>query len=266
METVRLCLVGYNRNLHDTVPSLLDCFSRSLSSTESLKVEEIVLVFSSRKSAIESTLFLASQVALRRGDREKLKTLVLEENDVDAQCYSIKRIAMKAGDPWPKTNFVSLHRSIHQLQLQALAFQEFSRPVDFTIFARADLAPPTEIALAKYKKHSEDFLLLPNWHRWGGHNDRFAIVPRKFEPDYFARIDKAEEFIRGFGQLHAETFLKYCLKDVPTLEILGEKFRRTRVGGMVKREFRYAEALSKRMVWMKISDSVRGFLKRQNVS
>jgi len=263
VKSVRLCLVGFNRNLHETVPALVECFSRSLSGIKSVQIQEIILVFSCKRTEVEDLFKLASQISLRYGAEEILRTTVLEENDVDAQISSIRRKAMKAGDPWPKTNYVALGRSIHQLQLQSLAFRQFSRPVDYTLFARADLAAPPELALGKYQRHSDDFVVLPNWHSWGGINDRFAIVPKIFEADYFGRIKRAEEFMTEFGPLHAETFLKYCLKDVPTLEIVGEKFRRTRVGGLVKREFRYAEVLSRRMVWVRLLAFVKLFKKER---
>lgn len=77
---------------------------------------------------------------------------------------------------------------------------------------------------------SSDHLHIPNFHHWGGYNDRFCIGSSSLIDNY---MDIFEDYLNEPSKcLHAESFLKYCLdKKNTTVNLIDLKFNRVRSSG-----------------------------------
>jgi hypothetical protein len=77
-----------------------------------------------------------------------------------------------------------------------------------------------------------DKLSIPDFHNWGGYNDRFAVGNRENMRDYFSLYNHIKEY-EGYGhELHAESTMKYHL-DAFGYEVdhFPIRFMRVRAGG-----------------------------------
>lgn len=81
------------------------------------------------------------------------------------------------------------------------------------LLARSDLQylekiPAGDLYNEISSDHSE--LITPTWQKWGGLNDRFAILNNRAMNCIAGRKKYVEEFVRKFGYLHAEELLLYA--------------------------------------------------------
>lgn len=123
------------------------------------------------------------------------------------------------GDNW-NDNYRSLKNLTHQLHsLQQNTKMAQGSGADVVAFIRPDLhyhdslGPIFKNALRIHRKGGS-VLFSPNWQRWGGLNDRFAIaVGENAIFSYGSRLQVAEEFCSTFKcSLHSEKLLAYAIK------------------------------------------------------
>ena len=103
---------------------------------------------------------------------------------------------------------------------------------ELIIFIRLDLIPIDKFYYKNYLKQ-RDAILTPNWGKWGGHNDRFAIIPVSSASLYSNRFNRLDEYIKSHQELQAERFLHWTLRDCTPKEIVNERMLRVRAGGFV---------------------------------
>ena len=98
---------------------------------------------------------------------------------------------------------------------------------DWVIRSRIDVEYVPSLPSGDY---TQDFLYLPNFHHFGGVNDRFAMGSSKLMDKYLNIIDIYNENPKKC--LHAECFLKYCLdyQKVP-FKLIDIRFMRVRDDG-----------------------------------
>ena len=98
---------------------------------------------------------------------------------------------------------------------------------DWVIRSRIDVEYVPSLPPGDY---TQDFLYLPNFHHFGGVNDRFAMGSSKLMDKYLNIIDIYNENPKKC--LHAECFLKYCLdyQKVP-FKLIDIRFMRVRDDG-----------------------------------
>jgi hypothetical protein len=146
----------------------------------------------------------------------------------------IEKLASRLRNPYPRHSRESIH---HHLRLLGLLSRIASGlDSDINIFIRADLVPVGTVSFKKYLAPASDSIITPNWHTWGGVNDRVAIVPKKFKDVYFGRLAAAHEFLRSGRPVHGETFLSSALGNTPVSAVIDDKFARTTSAGQIRKE------------------------------
>lgn len=153
-------------------------------------------------------------------DPEEYRLLNLDEVEVETpgSCLDLYPVAeMQArGDIW-RDDFASFRNLVHQLHSlkRATLLAEGFQP-DIVIFARPDLLYHDSMAepLDMLARAHRQFVLVPDWSEWFGHNDRFALVKgAEGIAAYGKRADRMGEYCARGKRMHSERFLKYALGD-----------------------------------------------------
>ena len=164
---------------------------------------------------------------------------------VSSRDDTLKKICLekytKHGDPYKiskkEAPFASLKNLLLQLQSLKKAFNLVPQDKQDTayLFIRPDLAyvDPLPIELIKkcLEKNNERIIYTPEWQKWGGLNDRFAITNGPGAHTYANRFDKAKAFAQK-NKLHAEKFLSSCVSQY-NRDGLTSRALRVRAHGMV---------------------------------
>lgn len=104
---------------------------------------------------------------------------------------------------------------------------------DIVIFIRPDLLVLDKFIPVRGVNLSKNSIITPRWGKFLGLNDRMAIIPQRFIPEYFSRIDTVEEFIREQGPLDPERHLAWALRGIPSRPSLTTELVRVRAGGVI---------------------------------
>jgi hypothetical protein len=171
-------------------------------------------------------------------DPEEYKLLNLDGVELEAPdaCLDLYPIeAMKArGDIW-RDDFASFRNLVHQLHsLKRATLLAESWGPDITVFARPDLIYHDSAAehLDMLARAHRQFVLVPDWSQWFGHNDRFALVKgAEGIAAYGKRADRMGEYCARGKRLHSERFLKYALGDL-RVRTIHLRASRVRSGGL----------------------------------
>ena len=100
---------------------------------------------------------------------------------------------------------------------------------DYVLRCRMDVLYTSSMPEIKIKK---DRIYIPNFHHFGGINDRFCLAPANLIDNYMNIIDLYFENPSICN--HAETFLLHCLKIQNTpIELIDLRFNRVRENGDV---------------------------------
>ena len=123
------------------------------------------------------------------------------------------------GDAWGD-DFGSLRNLIHQLHSLKKAYAlATEKHADIFAFIRPDLNYHDSLysvfeEAQSLHRSGASRIFTPDWQRWGGANDRFAIaVGKKAADAYGYRVESARRFCEEFGRpLHSERLLAFSLK------------------------------------------------------
>lgn len=99
---------------------------------------------------------------------------------------------------------------------------------DLILYSRMDVLYINKLNLDV--NNVEDNIYTPQFHKWGGLNDRFALGKYNIMKIYANRFDYDKEFLDNTkNKFHAETFLNYVMKknDIKNIDI-NIKFQRIR--------------------------------------
>lgn len=171
-------------------------------------------------------------------DPEEYRLLQLDEVELEAPgaCLDLYPVAeMQAqGDAWGD-GFASFRNLVHQLHSlkRATLLAEGFQP-DIVIFARPDLLYHDSAAeqLDLLARSRRTFVVVPDWSRWHGHNDRFALVKgAEAVAAYGSRADRMAEYCRRGKRLHSERLLKYALNG-QRVRTVAMRASRVRANGM----------------------------------
>lgn len=152
--------------------------------------------------------------------RDHLALHEVDETEPEAQEVLLDFEKLKTyGDSW-SDQFASLNNLVHQLHSlrRVTALAQERRP-DIFAFIRPDLnyhdsLYPIFKRAVKEHNTGRSVIFVPDWQRWGGVNDRFAIaVGPAAAMAYGNRISCAQEFCERREQpLHSERLLDFALK------------------------------------------------------
>ncbi len=214
---VAVCFFGIPRSLRFTQPSII----RNILEPINRFAEVRVFVHFFDQKEVNNP---------RTGERGEMcqesiiqpnQTLVMEKPDLCLNKWSYEDLKLY-GDYW-SDEFKSLRNLIHQLHsIREVTLLSQAFNADCTVFVRPDLwyyddlSPTVLQALSK----GHDTVYLPYWQKYGGENDRFAVVGKNCVKAYGYRIQSALNFCKLYGSsLHSESLLKFSLSDTKVTHI-----------------------------------------------
>jgi hypothetical protein len=225
---ISVVLVSFDRCLGLTVPSIVEHTIRPLA--ESGKIAKVVIVFSRRAEQTHVDPELLGALDWR--DSPLFEVHVVDSDTIDAEIAPTVSRALAYGDPWPKTQGVSLRNHIHFLKLLEISKQFLSSEgIRGALFIRADLLQIEPWDVNELLAEDLSSILVPDWHSWGGFNDRIALIPARFLDAYFNRGQRIYEYLPVYGFLHAESFLKFALLNTPVIKLIKHHFYRVDSAG-----------------------------------
>lgn len=141
-------------------------------------------------------------------------------------------------------DYKSMRNLLAHFLLLDKAWQSVPREADVIMLIRPDVLwikpyhPLLALLVGKFVS------LFPKWGRFGGINNRFAIMPRKHAETYFSQVRLWREYAERSGGLHAERYLAWLFAPLPRLNTLNPHFVRVRLGGhVVLRDFAQLRAI-----------------------
>lgn len=154
----------------------------------------------------------------------------IEENSI------FKRL-IAYGDAWGD-NGKSLNNLVHQLvSLKTVTNLALEDDPDIVVFLRPDLNYHDSLTGAlksaiKIASRGECALMLPDWQRWGGENDRFSIaIGKEAILGYGHRLDISEKYcVERSAPLHSERLVAFATKSLRIIR-LNSRASRVRAGG-----------------------------------
>lgn len=155
-------------------------------------------------------------IPINRSDSLKLCADYFLLTRQDDQAIIDELHAVKGQDDVYNDNYRSSHNLLHQFASLHRAWRalELLRPDGFDayLFLRADLCYRDPLNFRDLQQYitSQNSVLLPAWHSWGGLNDRFALAGPIAARHYALRFERVLEFCRTHP-MHAETFLAWSL-------------------------------------------------------
>ncbi|GBQ62352.1 hypothetical protein AA103196_0286 [Ameyamaea chiangmaiensis NBRC 103196] len=159
----------------------------------------------------------------------------------DDEIAPLLALCRRTSDPF-HDGWVSVGNLLNQLLALRQGWRAFTAidtiPYDAFLFVRPDLLYQDTLDIPRLLRHmpGPGSVLVPDWHGWGGLNDRAALARPEAARRFACRLDALATFCDG-RELHAETFLAWCLAHhrcrVGRLPLRG---RRVRANGVVKDE------------------------------
>lgn len=219
--SIQVVVVGYPRAPSLSLPTLYLSLKAAAASLGDVVGFEYHLIHDSRnftdiQRAIDYIGTLEGpplSFTLHEDSSENLGTL-LEEN-----------LAHSLPNPYSGRPMQSVSNHIRLLKvMQSVKHRCVS---DIIIFVRADMVPVGDINLSQYKTSSRENILTPAWHKWGGVNDRFAILPNAYADHYLSRFSSVPTKLSRGEQIHGEEHLYQSLIGTPLRQCVTAKFART---------------------------------------
>ena len=173
-----------------------------------------------------------SDVALKKFERENVVNCrVVDEVPFDLAPYTFR-------PSWPPAFVCNLEpgRQVYLQKIKSRSIlndmiDETGNDYDRVIFSRLDVLYD-EPFKKEFNDFDLDFINIPDFHNWGGYNDRFAISNRNNMRKYFSLFDRIDEYSREGVVLHAETNLKLHLdRQGARIKHFPIRFIRVRGGG-----------------------------------
>jgi len=239
---VNRCFVGFfglNRSLKWTFPSIQAQVLRplydsglDLSLAGHFNCPEVITNVRSRENGVPLDMSSVHQLDLQMVWQEG--QTVDSIDTVLPHAMSVPYRGYKDHDGQTRRNAMFQLYSLKQLwRMQRLMAPD---RFDFYCLLRPDLEylDPLPIAQIIREITNGKDLLTPNWHRWGGLNDRFAFCSPKGAEAYMLRFDDVGKFCQTHSYFHSEEFLKHAARHAGlSTGFLSTRARRVRSTGEV---------------------------------
>ena len=143
------------------------------------------------------------------------------------------------GDAWndgnnSAKNLLCQYNSINFVTEMWLT-KHHENPYDLVMYLRPDLSYNKLNVSNLYYAYQNKSLLLPNYHQFGGYNDRFAVgIPSLME-----KYGKRMKYLKTYCEthlLHGESFMKYLLSPLNPEELFDLKGKRIRANRKMRDE------------------------------
>lgn len=212
---IAICLFGIARSLDKTATSIEENVI-----AQAAKLGEIVKLAHFFDQPVISNLRTGEHNVAVATDEESLPLDQVKQSKPETQeiLEDIRKLSVY-GDAWCD-KFASLRNLVHQLHsLRSVSVLEEQCRPDIVAFIRPDLNYHDSLHAVFRKavrahRSGASVVFAPDWQRWGGVNDRFAIaVGREAARAYGNRISYAQEFCQSLGRpLHSERLLAFALE------------------------------------------------------
>lgn len=236
MPSVHLAIIGLVRDFSSCLPQILELYWNKISKNKFLS-PSISFHLSQTNASLENPRSREFNVPERNAERllTEYPHSVFELEEIRDDSNFLFQELLAKGE-WLGGEGRNLRNYVEAMWLQRMAFEELKRvQADVFIFCRPDIYPVTPLQATPWIWMGSFFVMTPRWGQYGGANDRFAIIPRKYLRKYMCRIEYSVDYVRENGPLFPERFLKWTLAGSPHLPVLPHDGIRIRSGGTPNR-------------------------------
>jgi SAM-dependent methyltransferase len=231
---------GVNRSLRWTHRGIQQCIYDPI---EAFGCQVTRVAHFNRPELIHSPRSGEFNVPLARGSLERLKLdLCSEEPQSEDNIAGVLPVVLRTPAMFvPDSDGTMRRNALQQLySLKRLGELIGSHGGAFDVYGlfRADLmylspAPVQEIVDLIVRQGVD--IVTPDWHRWGGYNDRLAFCSRRGAEVYLNRIERVPEFCASTGAFQSEALLRHVAErsGLRHVEIAMLQGRRVRATGVV---------------------------------
>ena len=232
---MKICLavVGLARSLDICLPSIEHNLFRSLAIAPGLRVSRSFTLSHSAKplnnERTGESLAPTIEPQILRSERATLLPL----ETIREESSALFSRALTKGE-WLEGSGRNLRNYLEFLTVLKKAGDSLAlEDADIFIFIRPDLLVLDRFIPIRGITLSENSIITPRWGKFLGLNDRMAIIPQRFIPEYFSRLDTVEEFLDEHGPLDPEKHLAWALRGIPSRPSLTTELVRVRAGGVI---------------------------------
>jgi len=165
---IQIIIAGFNRCLSHTYPII---YKNVIEALQEDGVDLRVDLFISRtKRKLTNTR--SSEVGFSEWSIPPLKKSdslrTYNKSVIDWCSRKTYSRAKKQGDPWPESNFKSLHNVVSWLKMLEIAGQHIDKSSDAILYLRPDLVPLDRFEINRYVNLIPQVSIFPYWQSWGG--------------------------------------------------------------------------------------------------
>jgi hypothetical protein len=155
------------------------------------------------------------------------------------QLHNIQNLA-RHGDPWPNNPLLSIlyfTRQLYSLKQVTQLWTPATHKYRFVLYLRPDMLFLSPLDLPQNAPAlNAATISTPDWHQYGGLNDRLAYGVPAAMAAYGTRGDSLKSYVDSGKMPHAETFLKHFLQSRGIATVGSRtKFQRVRADGHIDR-------------------------------
>lgn len=232
---MKICLavVGLARSLDICLPSIEHKILRSFRMAPGLRVSESLILSHSAKPLNNERTGEDQAPTIDPQILGSRKATLLPLEQIREESSALFSRALRKGE-WLEGSGRNLRNYLEFLTVLKKAGESLAdEDADVVIFIRPDLLVLDKFIPVRGVNLSTTAILTPRWGRFFGLNDRMAIIPQRFIPEYFSRLDTVEEFIEEHGPLDPEKHLAWALREIPSRPSLTTELVRVRAGGVL---------------------------------
>ena len=239
---IEIHLVGLNRSLSRTSPSIerelaspfrrqkkMDCVFRLWL----IDSEEIVNNRWSKELG-----HLETEIPPRLAD---FRVARLPETRLRETISGLARSLTEIEDTWGDGG-VTIENALVYLRALTVAAESISADCDLVVLARPDIRINGRLGILRLVKRAlsrveagKPTTFLPAWGKYGGFNDRFAIMPRQNAAILMNRLDDVPALVESQNRFHSEEFMRFACRDIRTESSIQTTMSRVRLDGTTPR-------------------------------
>ena len=230
---IHIAVVGLARSLEFCYPSIERNIAGLMRLDPSIEISQSVTVsYSTHPLNNERT----GEFQAATPDPEFVRSIdakILPVETLREECASLFDFTLQAGE-WLSGSGRNLRNYLEFLTLlRKSAGTEQTNSAEIVIFVRPDVFVLDRLFPVRGVTISKKAILTPRWGRFHGLNDRIAILPQKYVPQYFSRIETVRQFVTEIGPFDPEKHLAWTVRELPSRPTLGTELIRIRAGGVL---------------------------------
>ena len=236
--SVSLVLVGLNRSFSSTEASIRRELFKPLTASPQIRFSPSIFLLAPPKGFVTNA-WSGEHGHVEKGVPLSLRDIPIRSANQDQLAGEVRGLAercLQIDDTWRDDGATILHSLIF-LKALSLAKRLIAKESEVVIFARPDIEIDKGLRIVHYvrrcansRSNGAPASLFPDWHSFGGLNDRFAILPREHIDRYFGRINRLENIVLQNRPYHSERFLLEVYRGANFEKCIDTPMVRIRVG------------------------------------